>query len=480
VGITRRDALKGLGVAVGSAALGCSSNTSGFVLGDAGADGGGPPPPPPPDGPLPRDAPPPSPDAMVPTEQLLAGIDTFVVLCMENRSFDHYLGSLALSERRTDIEGLVGTESNPDPNGASIYVHRLEDFTPADPPHSWNACHQQWGEGRNDGFVRAHAGGSQSDVMGYHTRDQLPITYALADGAAICQRYFASVMGPTWPNRFYLHAATSRNQRGNAPVSNLPTVFDRLQAAGKTHTNYFHDVPWAFGGYGKSQGNLKIEKFFEHAEAGTLPNFSLIDPMYFGAGANDDHPSHDIRMGQALIATVFKALAASPQWNRCLFVLTYDEHGGFYDHVAPPTCDDEYDDFKQLGFRVPTLVAGPTVRRGAGIATSLEHASLAATLTARFGLEPLGRRAQAAATFASCIDPARIDDPQPAPELPMLSISQSALAARPAISDDHAEIRAAFDAARLGPDLDRRGEADAITRRVLAWGERLGAIQLVD
>ncbi|HMY17845.1 MAG TPA: alkaline phosphatase family protein, partial [Polyangium sp.] len=160
-------------------------------------------------------------------EELLAPIDTFVILMMENRSFDHCLGSLRLLEGR-DVIGLAGTEKNPAPNGTFVDVFKLEDFTPADPPHDWDACHNQFNGGKNDGFVLAHAGNNQADVMGYHVREQLPITYALADAHAVCDHWFASVMGPTWPNRFFLHGATSKGQKSNLPVFGFKSIFDVL------------------------------------------------------------------------------------------------------------------------------------------------------------------------------------------------------------------------------------------------------------
>src|SRR6267142_2921881 len=208
--ISRRQLLTGIGAGVGTVALGCGDRTK------------------------------PDPDASL---GLLGDIDTLVVLCMENRSFDHYLGSLRFLEGRSDINGLVGTESNPAPGGGVVPIHRLDDFTVVDPPHEWDNCHTQWNHGANDGFVISHAGANQDDVMTFHARSQLPITYALADAAAICQRWHASVMGPTWPNRFYLHAATSHGEMAGNPVSGLTTIWDRLNDRSLPGMNYFHDVP---------------------------------------------------------------------------------------------------------------------------------------------------------------------------------------------------------------------------------------------
>jgi len=469
--ISRRDALKGLGAAVGAAALGCGSDPSGVAGPDAPSD-------PPDAGQAPDGAPAPDAKPAPTAEQLLAGIDTFVVLCMENRSFDHYLGALRLHEGRMDIDGLTGDESNPAPDGTPVKVHRLGDYTPADPAHDWDPVHQQWNGGANDGFVRSHAGRNQADVMGYYTRDQLPITYALADGGTVCNRWFSSVLGPTWPNRFYLHGATSRGQKGNRSANGFVPVFRRMADAGMSYINYQHLGAWATLSYGMNAFSAPgMSSFFKDAAAGKLPNFALIDPNWLG---NDDHPAHDIRQGQALIASVARAMAASPQWNKCLLIVTYDEHGGFYDHVPPPEAEDEYDEFTRLGFRVPSLVLGPTVRRGAAIDTVFEHSSIIATLTKRFGLEPMGVRAQKANDVSSCIDPELLGKPQPAPALPMLQMSQKRMREWPVNPDAHAEMWETVDALRPWAREERQREADAATREVLAWGERLGAIEIVD
>lgn len=472
--ISRRELLYGVGASSIAAACGGSK-------GDG--SGGGP------------DATAPEPDApavtactatsaMTPAE-LLAHVETIVVLCMENRSFDHFLGSLQLAEGRDDIDGLRGSESNPAPSGSAVAVHQLQTFTPADPPHDWDSCHAQWDNGANDGFVKAHAGTDEADVMGYHVRAQIPVTYALADAGVVCNRWHAGCLGPTWPNRLYLHGATSKGSKTNVPVFGFTSIFDRLRDQNVTGTNYYSDVAFATGGYGKLTGLATIERFFEDAMAGNLPPFAILDPAFTGGGANDDHPDHDIRMGQALIATVVRALGQSPQWGRCLFVLTYDEHGGFFDHVPPPeNLLDTDPEFRRLGFRVPTLVLGPTVRRGCARDEVFEHSSVAATATLRYGLEPLNARAAAAQDLSPCIDPGRIGDPLPPPTVPQVTISRSALARRQELArrlpPTHPELHAAIDALRPPRALDRRADADAVAQRVLAWGERLGAVRISD
>jgi len=475
VKIDRRQFLAGLGASLGAVSIGCGDNRAAPPEGVDAAQG--------------------SPDAAVnavntcavpssrAAKELLAGIETIVVLCMENRSFDHCLGSLRLVEGRADIDGLTGVESNPDRDGNPIAVHRIGELISSDPPHNWGAAHRQWNNGANDGFVQAHAGAFQTDVMGYRIREQQPVTYALADAGAVCNRWFSSCLGPTWPNRAYLHAATSAGMKQDLPMLFLsPTIWDRLAGAGIGGINYYHDIPWALGAFGRTSGFAPVERFFEDAAAGTLPPFAVIDPAFFGGGANDDHPTHDSSLGQALIASVVAALGASPQWNRCLFVLTYDEHGGFFDHVAPPALSAQVEsdpEFRMLGFRVPSLVIGPHVRRGCAVNTVLEHSSVIATVSRRFGLEPLSPRDAAATDLSSCIDPQRLGAPLSPPAIPVIEISEQRLAARQAFATaSHPDLVAALAARPAPRGLDRRGDTDQVVRRVLRWGEQLGVVRV--
>jgi phospholipase C len=491
--LTRRGAIQGIGGVAGSVALGCSDEQDDGKGGGGAGGAGGSTTSSSPNGPGSTGSSssqsgtggeggsmiePCGDDPQLSPEELLAPIDTIVVLCMENRSFDHYLGALRFLEGRMDIDGLDGSESNPQPGGGSVGVFNLMDYTVVDPPHGWDDCHAQFNGGANDGFVIAHAGPNQHEVMGYHVRNQIPITYALADAYGICHRWFCSVMGPTWPNRFYLHGATSEGTQGNTPVLSFTSIFDLLEDAGLTHVNYYSDVPWCSGAYLKVSGISAIENFFGAANAGTLPNFSIIDPGFFGSGANDDHPDHDIQLGQALISSIYAALAGSPQWGSCLFVITYDEHGGFYDHVPPPLTTDERPEFEQLGFRVPSLVIGPHVKKGCAISTQLEHVSIIKTAATKWNLPHLNQRVTDTNDLSSCISPLYLRDPQAPIPLPMLSISMDALKRRPA-RIYHEEMWDAADRGVIPKHLDRRAESAEVARRVLEWGERLGALRLV-
>jgi phospholipase C len=261
-----------------------------------------------------------------------------------------------------------------------------------------------------------------------------------------------------------------------------PTIWDRLARAKLCGVNYYHDIPWVLGAFGQTSGIAPVERFFTDAAAGTLPPLAIIDPAFFGGGANDDHPTHDDQLGQALVASVVAALGASPQWSRCLFVLTYDEHGGFFDHVVPPALGPDVEleaEFGSLGFRVPAVVLGPHVRRGCAVDTVLEHTSVMATVARRFGLPPLGARDAAAADLSSCIDPRRLGAPLPPPRLPVVEISAERLAARQAlVAPGRADLAAALAARPAPAGLDRRAETDQVVRRVLRWGEELGAVRM--
>lgn len=417
-------------------------------------------------------------------QELLAEIDTIVVVMMENRSFDHYFGSAAFLEGWA-IEGLTGGESNADLSGADIVVFPLENLQPADPPHDWDACHLAWNDGENDGFVVQHElvnPDSHTEVMGYHVRAQIPTLYALAESYTLCDHWFSSVMGPTWPNRFYLHAATSNGQQSNFPEPSITHIWDVLEAAGIEARNYYSDIAWSWGGFTSPFASYtdSLDEFFTAAAAGTLPAFVVVDPNFGllpgGEGGNDDHPDHDITFGQLFLASIYEAMVQSPQWNRCLLVITYDEHCGFYDHVAPPQTVDAFAGFEQLGFRVPSVVIGPTVRRGCVNSTQFEHVSVISTLTTKFGLVPLNERVSATNDLSSCIDPALVGNPQPPAKLPSLVVSRAELFAERYRGSSQPELAAMIADGRIPLPADRRHASASreAAELLLAHAERLG------
>lgn len=475
-GMSRRKALRNLGVSLSALTVGCASKDAGFLPTDDPTEE--PPTPTPPDLSVPEDFS----EALPQTPQgLLAGIDAVVVLMMENRSFDHYFGSLNGDTRYPGArrpDGLTGKETNPDKNGRPVGVSKLENYEPKDPPHGFESSHAQWNGGKNDGFVREyidrHGEKIAKEVMGYHDRSQLPYLYALADRYTVCDRFFASVMGPTWPNRYYLHAGTSGGKKDNTPyvVGGPTTLWERLLDKKLTGKNYFAGpVAWYWGAYPGKLLTLnptqRLDAFFTDCKNGTLPSLSIIDPDFL---TSDDHPSHNIQLGQVFLATVLTALFQSPQWSRCLFVLTYDEHGGFFDHVSPPRLKDEHTEFQQVGFRVPSLLIGPTVRRGFVDSTQYDHTSVGATLRTRFGLDDLSLRMAAAHDFSAAIDPYLAKHPAPPPtDLPRLSVNLTELASWIG-ADSQPELTAAVN--NLPPHI-RRGlplsEKQTPKERVLSW-----------
>ncbi len=417
--------------------------------------------------------------------ELLAEIDTIVIVMMENRSFDHYFGSAAFLEG-WPCDGLTGTETNPDLSNTDVQVFLMNNFQPADPPHGWDSCHAQWNAGANDGFVREHEmehSAVKHEVMGYHVRQHLPVLYALADNYALCDRWFASVMGPTWPNRFFLHCASSNGQKGNSPETSHPRIWNLLNDHGISCRNYYSDVAWAWGAFINPllSWTDSLDEFFDAAQAGTLPQFVVIDPNFgiLGGGGNDDHPSHDITLGQIFLGSIYEALAQSPQWNRCLLIITYDEHGGFYDHVPPPQVDDPRPEFQQLGFRVPSVVIGPHVRKGCVVSTQFDHVSPIATATVRWNLPPLAPRVTTSTDVSSCIDPNFLGNPQPPIRLPRMTVSIDKLLSR-SHGTGQKELAAMIrdgvielPAHRRHPNAGREQ-----TLRLLAHAERLGLVEL--
>ncbi len=310
-------------------------------------------------------------------------VDHVVVLMMENRSFDHWLGWLAEDHGYLEAgRRRYGRSFNVDGNqhqtfqGATgpVQTERLvtnpDQTAPyqgcgfGDPGHSWTQGRAQ----RDGGFL---APGSRNDefALGYYIDDDLPFTSQLAKSFTTFDRYHASLLGPTWPNREYLHSAQSGGQMSNdLPVAGLSweTIWNRLIAANVPSRYYYSDLPFlALFGPSVAPVLSPIENYYADSAAGTLPNVTFLDPKFVGPEQCDDHPLADIRRGQAFTRDTFKAFAQSKHWHNGAFIITYDEWGGFFDHVAPPQFADDRastvdaQNFGQGGFRVPTIVASP-------------------------------------------------------------------------------------------------------------------------
>jgi phospholipase C len=337
-----------------------------------------------------------------------------VLVMMENRSYDHVLGARAMLEGKPG-DGITASMTNLDAGGApvALFAPTPQEMCVPDPPHSWGGSHAQWNAGACDGFLTTHQNGAPGDLapMQYLSREHQPVTWALADEYATCDAWFCSVMGPTWPNRMYWMAGTSMGMQGNdLPEGGFtaPTIYDRLEAAGVDWRIYYGDLPFVPLLGAQVQVDFtdhlwRMEDFFNDCANGTLPPVSYIDPPFTIA---DDHPPHHPMLGQEFIASVYAALASSPHWESTLLVITYDEHGGFFDHVSPPTVTDDRaaEGFDQLGFRVPTLVVGPYVKKGHVSSVVRDHTSALKHLEGMFGLEPLTTRTSAAEDLSELID----------------------------------------------------------------------------
>jgi phospholipase C len=338
-------------------------------------------------------------------------IDHVVVLMQENRSFDHYFGRLGHG-----AEGFPSDASNPDPLGGEPIrpFHQRMTCDVADVAHSWNASHQQWNGGAMDGFTATNvhpADPSARRAMSYYTKKELNYYFKLYRTFAIGDRYFCSLLGPTYPNRYYLLMATSAGLvRNLRPVDPQPkTIFEALDDAGASWKIYYSDVPFAILlGYANlhSENWHEVGDFLVDAAAGTLPNVSFVDPVFFADlnTQSDEHPPANVQTGQAFVAGVIGAVMASPLWERSAVFLTYDEHGGYYDHVPPPPAcppgdvppqleeGDVPGAFDRYGFRVPVVVVSPYARKRFVSHAVHDHASILRFIETRFDLPALTRR----------------------------------------------------------------------------------------
>lgn len=355
-------------------------------------------------------------------------INTYVFMMMENRSYDHMFGARSMIEGKPG-NGPMRSMSNKDlaGNDIALFHPTREQLCDLDPPHGWDAGRLQLNGGKNDGFVTEHQkdhGPSAIEPMQYLVREDVPVSYALADKYAIADKWFCSLLGPTWPNRFYWHSGQSGGLKSNdLPTGGVtwPSIYHRLDAKGIDWRYYYGNLPLVsfFEGLDVSSHLFRFRAFLDDAAAGTLPPVVYIDPAF---NSNDDHPPVHPINGQQLIAAVYKALRDSPQWKNILFVVTYDECGGFFDHVAPGKTVDERaaDGFDQLGFRVPAMVMGPYVKQGYISPMTYEHCSALRHLEKVFDLEPLNQRTAQATDLDDFIDQDRLrnGDADPGIDLP--------------------------------------------------------------
>ena len=361
-----------------------------------------------------------------------AGVDALqhiVVLMMENRSFDHMLGGLQALDAR--IDGLDGTWSNPDTTGKEVKVAAKAAYQgqlDPDPGHHFHEVDVQLFNGDTSpgrvatmkGFVRSYYDKRNSvkhsrQIMNYFDPARLPVITTLAQEFAVFNAWFASIPGPTLCNRAFAHYGTSFGHVGMELLyanQKYPSIYERLLDAGRTAKLYYFDEKSStleVANLLENQGQFfgTFAQFLADCKAGTLPDYSFIEPNYVdhdGPGghllASDQHPDHHVMAGERFIAQVYNAIRKNATlWRSTALLLVYDEHGGIFDHVPPPAVTpDEFQapadktgtgmpfDFDRLGVRVPAVLISPWVPKSTVVSKGriFEHASIPATVTEHF------------------------------------------------------------------------------------------------
>jgi len=352
-------------------------------------------------------------------------IDHFVVVMMENRSFDHYFGWLSGADAVQDR-----TYLDPDNGDAPVSTRHASTLGQAqwqgcghpDPDHSWSGGREQLGSSRldpsrePDGFLSPDS--SDEFALCYYDEGDLGFIHPAGREFTVYDRFHCSLMASTWPNRYYKWSAQSGGRKDNAPPAETlgnqwETVFDRalrnnpanLPGPGLLTARYYNsDLPfsavWGPRGVGWTR---PVADYYADCAAGTLPSISFVDPPFRDGGGGDglsadEHPLGDVRLGQAFMSDVVHAFMESPAWNRGALFIVYDEWGGFFDHVRPPSVPDARqssnidEDFGLMGFRVPAVVVSPYARRGSVSHLLCGFESILKLITYRFGLGDLTTR----------------------------------------------------------------------------------------
>ncbi len=368
----------------------------------------------------------PNPRAAAGTDQL-PKFDHIVVVMLENHSFDNILGTLGKGDGFRLSKGGVPKATNPD--GQGNLVHAFHMPTPclrnAKPVQCWDASHLQYDNGTNQGFVTSPSG---PVAMGYWTKADMPFTGGLAQTYPIADRYFGSVLAQTYPNRRYLMSGTSLGLINDSLTKGLPpngTIFNSLNKYNISWKNYYSSLPTAYiyidqaSDPAITKNIVKIGQFFTDCQSGTLPAFSLVDPDF---GNSSEEDPQDIQYGDEFLASVVNAVTSGPNWSKTLLVWTYDEHGGYYDHVVPPravTPDDVPPDitaatgglgalqqggFDRYGFRVPAGLVSPYAKADYVSHVTYDHTSILKLVETKWNLPAMTRRDAAAANLLDMVD----------------------------------------------------------------------------
>lgn len=409
-----------------------------------------------------------------------------VVLMMENRSFDHLLGHLS-HDGLQPVDGhafnpLDPSESSAEPPGyrSEAYINDFD--VSVDPGHSFDQIALQMqgtepplrsGDLPMNGFVAAyrrrlpeHSEDLAGQIMKWHTGEQSPNLSRLAREYVVCDRWFCSVPGETWPNRMFAHMGHSKGWVSNPSLKwqawkilSSRNIFDVLQDNGVSWRVYAGDIPQVAFHVGfdeRLKGNMRLPgEFFDDVADGprSLPSYSFIEPRHL-IDADSQHPTASVALGDELIGDVYRALSSNPEvWRHCLLIVTWDEHGGFFDRVSPPTAvppgaiqgDDLEADFAfdRLGVRVPALIVSPWTRTGKVFSDELDHTSIIRTVLDVFDLkgDNLGDRVARATSVLGALGEESADPAQlPTPDRSLLAFAASNRSSRELVVSSPTEL----------------------------------------
>ena len=339
-----------------------------------------------------------------------SGIEHIVVLMMENRSFDHMLGWLPSVPGHSQVDGKQAGLTYLDRYRVPHRTHHLTMMSSCgfqDPDHSYEGGRIQLNGGRCNGWLRS--GQNDSLSIGYYEQADLPFLGRAAADWTTFDRYFSAVMAETYPNRFYMHGARTDRLHNDLTLFTYPTIWSRLRAKGISNCYYHGDtLPlFTFLLKHKPSKTRSFDQFVADAAGGNLPAVSFLDPRFTDEEAgtsNDDHPHADLRAGEDFMNQAYDAVRHGANWANTVLVITYDEWGGFFDHVPPGHAPDVSRRTSLRGFRVPTVVISPFARRHFVSHRTFDHTSILRMIEWRHGLEPLTVRDQKAHNLATVLD----------------------------------------------------------------------------
>ena len=456
------------------------------------------------------------------------GVEHVVILMMENRSFDHFLSWLPRADGRHDMI-YEATDGKFYPN-----YPLAPDFQGcgySDPDHSWEGWLIQHNYGKMDGFLKrptvppgnpgVKLAKANTFPIGYYTNlnadrsrkavPDLPVIGALAEHYTVLDHYFCSFAGETFPNRFYQHAARTDRDHNSFDISVLPTIWDQLSPVPNkkgipTGGYFFSDLPilalwgekylpfWHKFERGDTDAlgiPVKTRPFLETVAEGRLPNVSFIDPAFdteSNGTSADDHPLADIRLGERFIADAYHALDKAGYLDKTVLLVTFDEWGGFFDHVKPPKVIDDTNpkdvnhsgdgkkptdgqlipDYRQLGFRVPAVVISNLARRGRVVSKGpFEHTSSLKLIETTFGLHPMTARDKHALNLGWVLDQV------PHPPVPAGAIPVSGDVPGP--KNDADAVCSARSVQSVSPPPVREGKAAASPQPLVRSGWPTGS-----